>query len=263
MAESTDYFAKWGFTENYQRGYLEYLAAGVGSSAADGFALLDRLFEKYGATEPTRTAARLLWDFRGGGGTLLVRSPEGIEAAFRFMKVSGDSGVGLLERQKILQRILGTWGLGDDAARERAEGELNKRAGSHLSDDRVLREFMAARVEHVKALNEQVDTCEARTYLKAYPQRGALAANRFGSTPGSAAEFVEALYSAGATKVVVENICYDHQQREGSPFSDSVRVHLPSDQAGRAAVFDVIDRMARLEEPVTDEGDHSVGLWWD
>ena len=106
-------------------------------------------------------------------------------------------------------------------------------------------------------------TAEARKWLRGNRNRSALATTRFGPT-AKALEFVEALYAAGATKVMVENI--DKTADGGLGYADSMKVHLPKSEAMRQAIFRVINEIGQPETdggPLEDDGEPSVGLWWD
>jgi hypothetical protein len=103
---------------------------------------------------------------------------------------------------------------------------------------------------------------EAREWLRKNPNPSALATNRF-QTTAVAIEFVEALYAAGATRVVADNI---NEDSAAGTYSDSLTVHLPKAKAKRTKIFQVINELGRPETdggPVEDEGEDTVGLWWD
>jgi hypothetical protein len=108
------------------------------------------------------------------------------------------------------------------------------------------------------------DEAEALEWLRGNANKSAFATNRFQGT-GNAIKFVEALYAAGAPAVLVQNIQYD--LGEAGPYSDSMRVELPAAADGRRAVLAVINDIGRPEtadgQPVSDDGEGQVSLWWD
>ena len=106
-------------------------------------------------------------------------------------------------------------------------------------------------------------TAEAGKWLRGNRNRAPFAANRFGPT-GAALEFVEALYAAGATRVMVENIV--DTTDEGGGYADSMKVFLPKSAAQRKEIFRVINEIGCPDTdggPLEDDGEPSVGLWWD
>jgi hypothetical protein len=243
---------------------LASLVAALGVDQADALQVLERLFAKYGISASSRAAVSVAGLSRSAPSGLVRMSAEAMDAAMRFMVVSHESGEGLSERGKILGRLMGAWGLKGEAATKRLEEQLLSHAGPNLSDAQVLRQFNSAHVEYVRALNLRVEKAEARHFLKKHPNPGAFATNRFGSRPGLASEFVEALYGAGAIRVVIANICYDYEAREGGPFADSMTIDLPADAGRRQAVYEVINTQGMPDgAPISDDGKRSVGLWWD
>ncbi len=107
---------------------------------------------------------------------------------------------------------------------------------------------------------------EAREWLKANRNPSALASNRFGPS-SSAARFVDRLYAAGATKVVIDNV-YDEPDRikdEGGPYADTLLVQLPEDRNVRSAIFRIHDEESRKEgfDPTPDSGQSILMFWWD
>ena len=104
---------------------------------------------------------------------------------------------------------------------------------------------------------------EARKWLRSNANPSALATNRFGPT-AAAIEFVDALYAAGAKKVMVEDID-DTVDAEGG-YADSLKVYLPKSAKKRKEIFRVINDIGRPETdggPVVDDDEPTVGLWWD
>lgn len=101
---------------------------------------------------------------------------------------------------------------------------------------------------------------EAREWLRSNPGDAPLAANAFDAD--AAREFVDALYAAGARRVVIasENIV-----DEDPPYCDALRVLLPEDPSARAAVLALTNAEALSEgfDPEEDTGQEVVFLWWD
>ena len=121
-----------------------------------------------------------------------------------------------------------------------------------------------------KTLNQKLDTnenrYEARSWLRENAHISALAGNRF-SSKKEAIDFVESLYSAGATTVYVTNI-FDEDWRlkeEGGPYADTIIVELPSDLVKRASLIKIMNEEIENEgfEPVSDTGQKEITLWWD
>ena len=106
---------------------------------------------------------------------------------------------------------------------------------------------------------------EARAWLQAGRSPSALATNRFGTT-ADASRFVEQLYAAGASCVIVDHITtLPHD--EGEPYADELIVVLPDD-VRRKSIVNLIEHEGRPDtvddQPhVLDQGHGSVRLWWD
>jgi hypothetical protein len=105
---------------------------------------------------------------------------------------------------------------------------------------------------------------EALEWLRANPNPSLLATNRF-SAPDEAVTFVEALYAAGATNVVIGNILMLPNDR-WAPYADMLLVDLLADHAQRREVFDLVEKIGRRDEedePLIDCGQSTIRLWWD
>lgn len=109
---------------------------------------------------------------------------------------------------------------------------------------------------------------EALAWLRQAPNGddNAFASNRFHGTPG-AIRFVESLYAAGASKVIVneENIV---DEGGGDLYADALVVLLPQDRAARARVVAICKPEADREDGVISsdeewETGECVFLWWD
>ena len=105
---------------------------------------------------------------------------------------------------------------------------------------------------------------EALEWLRANPNPIPLATNRF-STLAEAVKFVEALYAAGATNVVIGNILMLPNDR-WAPYADMLLVDLPTDHEQRREVFELVEQIGRPDgedEPLIDSGQSIIRLWWD
>jgi hypothetical protein len=105
---------------------------------------------------------------------------------------------------------------------------------------------------------------EALEWLRVNPNPSPLATNRF-SSPAEAVAFVEALYAAGATNVVIGNILMLPNDR-WAPYADMLLVDLPADRAQRCKVFELVEKIGRPDgedEPLIDGGQSTIRLWWD
>lgn len=110
----------------------------------------------------------------------------------------------------------------------------------------------------------QPEPAEALKWLRRNRNSSAFATNRFGTT-SSASRFVEQLHAAGATRVMIENVCVLRVEDEG-PYADAMTVWLPVDGRQRRATFNLIEEEGRpdnFETPLIDCGQDSLWLWWD
>ena len=104
---------------------------------------------------------------------------------------------------------------------------------------------------------------EARQWLCSNANVSAFAGNRFHTT-GRALDFVETLYAAGATEVLIDNILTDHVDTDGGPYADTLIVRF-SDERARGRLREL------CEEAIGDiDGDGRVDeypsefhVWWD
>ena len=107
---------------------------------------------------------------------------------------------------------------------------------------------------------------EAREWMKANKNPYGFASERFGPL-SEAAKFVESLYAAGATKVLVDSVFNEPKrlQDEGGPYADALLVELPTDKDKRAALFRIHRRESRGEGfgPTQDTGQKELLFWWD
>ena len=121
------------------------------------------------------------------------------------------------------------------------------------------------RDEDIPRAEDDPQCAEAREWLQARRNPSAFAANRFGAT-ANALRFVEELYGAGASCVIVDHIMmlpHDH----GEPYADELIVVFPDD-GRRHAIFDLVVHQGRPDtiddkQEMIDQGRGSVRLWWD
>lgn len=108
---------------------------------------------------------------------------------------------------------------------------------------------------------------EALDWLRTAPNAddNAFASNRFGDT-ATAIRFVEALYAAGAPRVIVnqENIV----DEGGDLYADALVVLLPQDPVARSRVVEICKRESDREAgSASNDGEWTnlecVFLWWD
>ena len=115
--------------------------------------------------------------------------------------------------------------------------------------------------EHLATLDNSPD---AREWIQNNGREGPLASNRFEGKEDALA-FVEALYEAGAVKVVVDAINDDEiEAAEGGPYAESLLVRLPSDPEKRERIFAIVDAESKkVGEQVADVGKETLYFWWD
>lgn len=117
-----------------------------------------------------------------------------------------------------------------------------------------------------RAPEREYDGPEARRWLQRRKRNSdPLAANHFASRD-SALQFVDELYAAGATKVIVPGSCIqDGVADDGGPYADALVVFLPADPVARTVICQRCER--ELDEPEHEPIDTSdpnpVFLWWD
>jgi hypothetical protein len=106
----------------------------------------------------------------------------------------------------------------------------------------------------------QPDSAEAREWLAANEHPHPIALNYF-QTRAASEQFVESLYAAGATRVLVDNISYDDAE---GPHSDSMVVELPDAPEARTRILTLCQANCHEDgSDFTDKGQGSVSLWWD
>jgi hypothetical protein len=104
---------------------------------------------------------------------------------------------------------------------------------------------------------------EARAWLSSNANPSAFATNRFHDTARALA-FVDELYAAGATEVLIDNIFEEHRERENGPYADSLIIRVGPDSPARHTLEDI------CEEAIAGEADGRVDayhdeihVWWD
>ena len=103
---------------------------------------------------------------------------------------------------------------------------------------------------------------EAREWLLNATSCSAFATNRFGNTE-RASEFVESLYSLGATLVLVDHPCVDSN---GDPYGDTLLVSLPEDLHASWSIQEFCENEGPTEVPgdfTMHLRDRELRLWWD
>jgi hypothetical protein len=121
------------------------------------------------------------------------------------------------------------------------------------------------RDEDLPRADDDPQCAEARAWLQASTNPSALATNRFGRT-SEALKFVEQLYAAGASCVIVDHIeTLPHDN--GERYADELIVVFPHD-ARRNDLYDLIENAGLPDtvddqEHVIDQGRGSAKLWWD
>lgn len=105
---------------------------------------------------------------------------------------------------------------------------------------------------------------EALAWLLQPGGRVELAGDRFDSA-SEAADFVRALYAAGATKVVIASESIHEAPETKESAADALRIELPGDRAQRAALFRMVNEEVQHDgfAPERDEGQSVLYMWWD
>ena len=119
-------------------------------------------------------------------------------------------------------------------------------------------------VDHEKEyLSIKPSDPEAAGWLRQAGIETGLAGNRFDSAEEGAA-FVDALYAAGASRVVIAS---ESIQAEGPKWqhADAIRVVLPDDPAKREALFRMLNHEVEKEgfDLEDDRGQPVFYMWWD
>jgi hypothetical protein len=105
---------------------------------------------------------------------------------------------------------------------------------------------------------------EAREWLRNNRNPSAFATNRFATT-ADASRFVEQLYAAGASRVMVDNTTVLRPQEQGL-YGDTLVVVIAADVAQRSEIRQLVEEVGRpdhTEQSFVDSGQESLWLWWD
>jgi hypothetical protein len=128
---------------------------------------------------------------------------------------------------------------------------------------RMLEEWRSARQAGTERRppESDYDGPEARRWLRRNRNPTPLAANHFASA-ASARRFVDELYAAGATKVIVPGSSIQDADDDG-PYADALVVYMPAEPDVRATLCQRCER--ELDEPgrIDASDPNPVFLWWD
>ncbi len=109
---------------------------------------------------------------------------------------------------------------------------------------------------------------DAREWLGSNPNPRAFAGNRFRDNQ-DALQFVERLYTLGATAIYVTSI-YDEEYRieeEGGPYADALDVTMPDDLETRKRLIELYDQecdpSARSQVAPENLSVVELVFWWD
>jgi hypothetical protein len=104
---------------------------------------------------------------------------------------------------------------------------------------------------------------EARAWLSSNANPSAFATNRFGATARALA-FVDELYAAGATEVLIDNIFEEHSVLESGPYADSLIIRFGVDPQVRETLADICDQaIAGEADGRVDSYLDEIRVWWD
>jgi hypothetical protein len=107
------------------------------------------------------------------------------------------------------------------------------------------------------------DNPEARAWLSSNANPSAFATNKFGETARALA-FVDELYAAGATNVLIDNISEEHCALEGGPYADSLIIRVAPDSRARQTLVDMCDEaIAGEADGRVDSCRDEILVWWD
>jgi hypothetical protein len=113
------------------------------------------------------------------------------------------------------------------------------------------------------AMGESSTAVEARAWLLSNSNSSALATNKFENTDRALA-FVDELYAAGATEVLIDNISEEHRAREGGPYADSLIIRVGGDSSVRHSILKICEQA--IEGEADGRVDHyrdEIHVWWD
>lgn len=246
---------------------LDELASHIEPFKKDVRTVLLELAERFDRGSRFGRAIRMINQYRDPAGALFPMTAAVPIGCVRFMFEGGLKG----ESEEDVERKLETYMRPpQDASSGRWQASQNmgffayarsaKELRSMRRSDEKTKEWVRKYAESLEKKTHFEDpddpsVCEARKWLR--KRKVMFASNRF-QTKKDAVAFVEALYAAGAPRVLIENIDDHH--------ADSMTVHLPDDASSRTEIFRIINDIGRPDTeggPTVDDGKKHVGLWWD
>jgi hypothetical protein len=112
-------------------------------------------------------------------------------------------------------------------------------------------------------VSESSNALEARAWLRSNSNSSALATNKFDNTARALA-FVDGLYAAGATEVLIDNIFEEHIAREGGPYADSLIIRFGRDSLAGHRLLKICEHAIGGEaDGRVDHGVDEIRIWWD
>jgi hypothetical protein len=104
---------------------------------------------------------------------------------------------------------------------------------------------------------------EARAWLSANSNPSAVATNKFHETARALA-FVDELYAAGATEVLIDNISEEHRAREGGPYADSLIIRFGKNSAASHRLLRICEHAVEGDaDGRLDDFWDEIRVWWD
>lgn len=104
---------------------------------------------------------------------------------------------------------------------------------------------------------------EARAWLTSNANRSAFATNKFHETARAVA-FVDELYVAGATEVLIDNIFEEHRAHEGGPYADSLIIRFGGDSLASHRLLEICEHAIEGEaDGRVDHEPEEIRIWWD
>jgi len=80
----------------------------------------------------------------------------------------------------------------------------------------------------------------------------------------NAIAFVDRLYAAGATEVLIDNILDDHAAREGGAYADTLISHFAVDFPSHETLLTICEHAIEGEaDGRVDEAAGEIRIWWD
>ncbi len=255
---------------------MDALADAIPAAKVDTRTLLLELARRFGRGSRFGRALRVMNDYRdsatGGFHPMSSVVPVG---CVRFMFEAGrpEDGEDDVER-KLRQHLrpdidasMTRWWANTrmgSFANARSAVEVRETQRAHEDAHRHSREFDAAlKAGPTFESPDDSSVAEARAWLR--KRNVDFATNRFHGSRRDAAAFVDALYAAGARRVVIANIHEDADDPSGK-YADSMTIYLPDDTMQRNEIVRIINAVGQPDTedgPITDTGDSSIGLWWD